>query len=93
MSVEPSFLAQVYTGQVGPADKEMVWLLKRGHSTDVQFMFWKTASFNLLYHVGHTSLQLVLPGSRGLHNLMMHELHCTSTAMHLGARKVIWALS
>ena len=93
MSVEPSFLAQVYAGQVDPADKEMVWLLKRGHSTDVQFMFQTTAGFYLLYCVSRTGLQLVLPGSHGLHNLMMHELHCTSTAMHLGARKVIWALS
>ena len=93
MSVELSFLAQVYTGQVDPADKEMVWLLKRGLSTDAQFTFRMTAILNLLYHVSHTSLQLVLPGSCGLHNLMMHELHCTSTATHLGARKVIWALS
>ena len=93
MSVEPSFLAQVYAGQVDPADKEMVRLLKHGHSTDAQFMFWMTAGFNLLYHVLRTGLQLVLPGSGGLCNLMMHELHCTLTAMHLGARKVIWALS
>ena len=93
MSVEPSFLAQVYAGQVDPADKEMVRLLKRGRSTDMQFTFWTTAGYNLLYHVSRTSLQLVLPGSRGLRNLMMHELHCTSTATHLGARKVIWALS
>ena len=93
MSVEPSFLAQVYAGQVDPADKEMVWLLRRGHSTDAQFTFRITASFNLLYHVSRTGLQVVLPGSRGLRNLMMHELHCTSTATHLGARKVIWALS
>ena len=93
MSVEPSFLAQVYAGQVDPADKEMVRLLKRGRSTDAQFTFRMTAGFNLLYHVSCTGLQLVLPGSHGLHNLMMHELHCTSTAAHLGARKVIWALS
>ena len=93
MSVEPSFLAQVYAGQVDPADKEMVQLLKRGCSTDMQFTFRRTASFNLLYNVSRTGLQLVLPGSHGLHNLMMYELHCTSTAMHLGARKVIWALS
>ena len=93
MSVEPSFLAQVYAGQVDPADKEMVRLLKCGHSTDAQFMFRTTAGFNLLYHVLCTSLQLVLPGSRRLHNLMMHELHCTSTATQLGAQKVIWALS
>ena len=93
MNVEPSFLAQVYAGQVDPADKEMVWLLQHGCSIDVQFTFRMTASFNLLYRVSHTGLQLVLPGSHGLHNLMMHELHCTSTAAHLGARKVIWALS
>ena len=93
MSVEPSFLAQVYAGQVNPADKEMVRLLKHGHSTDARFTFRTTAGFNLLYCVSHTGLQLVLPGSRGLCNLMMHELHCTSTATHLGARKVIWALS
>ena len=93
MSVEPSFLAQVYTGQVDPADKEMVRLLKCGRSTDVQFTFRMTAGFNLLYRVLHTGLELVLPGSRRLHNLMMYELHCTLTAMHLGARKVIWALS
>ena len=93
MSVEPSFLAQVYAGQVDPADKEMVRLLKRGHSTDAQFTFRMTAGFNLLYRVLHTSLQLVLPGFCGLYNLMMHELHCTLTATHLGARKVIWALS
>ena len=93
MSVEPSFLAQVYAGQVDPADKEMVRLLKWGHSADAQFTFQMTAGFNLLYHVSRTGLQLVLPGSHGLRNLMMHELHCTSTATHLGARKVIWALS
>ena len=93
MSVEPSFLAQVYAGQVNPADKEMVRLLKRGHLTDAQFMFRMTASFNLLYRVSCTGLQLVLPGSCGLCNLMMHELHFTLTATHLGARKVIWALS
>ena len=93
MSIEPSFLAQVYAGQVDPADKEMVRLLKRSRFTDVQFTFRTTASFKLLYYVSCTGLQLVLPGSRGLHNLMMHELHCTSTATHLGARKVIWALS
>ena len=85
MSVEPSFLAQVYAGQVDPAHKEMVCLLKRGRSTDAQFTFWMTAGFNLLYCVSCTGLQLVLPGSCGLHNLMMHELHCTSTAVHLGA--------
>ena len=85
MSVEPFFLAQVYAGQVDPADKEMLWLLKHSHSTDAQFTFQMTASFNLLYHVSHTGLQLVSPGSRGLHNLMMHELHCISTATHLGA--------
>ena len=93
MSVEPSFFAQVYAGQVDPVDKEMVRLLQRGCSTDAQFMFRMTAGFNLLYCVSRTGLQLVLPGSCGLHNLMMHELHCTSTAVHLGARKVIWALS
>ena len=93
MSIEPSFLAQVYAGQVDPADKEMVQLLKRGHSTDAQFTFRMTAGFNLLYHVLRTGLQLVLPGSRGLRNLMMHELHCMSTTAHLGAQKVIWALS
>ena len=93
MSVEPSFLAQVYAGQFDPADKEMVRLLKHGYSTDAQFTFQMTADFNLLYRVSHTGLQLVLPGSHGLHNLMMHELHCTLTAAHLGARKVIWALS
>ena len=93
MSVEPSFLAQVYAGQVDPADKEMVRLLKCGCSTDAQFTFRMTAGFNLLYHVSRTGLQLVLPGSHGLRNLMMHELHCTSTAAHLGARKVIWAMS
>ena len=89
MSVEPSFIAQVYAGQADPADMEMVRLLKHGRSTDGQFTFRMTAGFNLLYHVLHTGLQLVLSGSRGLCNLMMHELYCTSTAMHLGARKVI----
>ena len=93
MSVEPSFLAQVYAAQVDPAGKEIVRLFKRDCSIDAQFTFWTTAGFNLLYHVLHTGLQLVLPGSRGLHNLMMHELPCMSTATHLGARKVIWALS
>ena len=93
MSVEPSFLAQVYAGQVDPADKEMVGLLKCGRSIDAQFTFRMTACFNLLYHVLCTGLQLVLPGSYGLYNLMMHELQYTLTAMHLGARKVIWVLS
>ena len=93
MSVEPSFLAQVYAGQVDPADKEMVRLLKRGRSTDAKFTFQMTAGFNLLYQVSHIGLQLVLPGSCRLRNLMMYELHCTLTAAHLGARKVIWALS
>ena len=54
MSVEPSFLAQVYAGQVDPADKEMVRLLKHGRSTDAQFTFRMTAGFNLLYHVSCT---------------------------------------
>ena len=93
MSVEPSFLAQVYAGQVETADKEMVHLLKRGCSTDAQFTFRMTAGFNFLYRVPRTGLQLVFPGSRGLHNPMMHELHCILTAAHLGAKKVIWALS
>ena len=92
MRVKPSFLAQVYAGQVDPADKEMVWLLQHSHSTDAQFTFRMTAGFNLLYHVLHTSLQLVLLGSHGLCNLMIYELHCTLTAVHLGARKVIWEL-
>ena len=48
MSVEPSFLAQVYAGQVDPADKEMVWLLKCGRSTDVQFTFSDDCQFQLV---------------------------------------------
>ena len=72
MGVEPSFLAQIYADQVDPADKEMVLLLKWGRSIDVQFTFRMTAGFNLLYRMLCTGLQLVLPGSHGLHNLMMH---------------------
>ena len=94
LTVEPSFLASVAAGQSDTTDKEMVRLCSRGRSNDAQYTFRDCGGFSLLYRVARSGvLQLVIPKSRGLRELLMHELHCIPTAAHLGAHKVIAALT
>ena len=63
----------------------------RGHSA--LYTTRVVHGFELVYRVGAQSqLQLYIPAGGGLRQLLIEELHNSSYAAHLGARKTVAAL-